>query len=108
MDADARGGAAGRGRASADTRELLLAFIAAYEALNATLRDKFEALYQRFGQDANEILGHLLLLETVVLRIDDRPMRSPRRPIRCTSGTTPATPRSSTPSATASTSATVR
>ena len=29
-------------------------------------------LYQRFGQDANEILGHLLLLETIVIRIDDR------------------------------------
>lgn len=54
------------------TREVLLTFIAAYEALNATLRDRFEALYQRFGQDANEVLGHLLLLETVVLQINDR------------------------------------
>ena len=58
--------------AHAPTRALLLAFIAAYEALNATLRDKFEALYQRFGQDANEVLGHLLLLETIVLQIDGR------------------------------------
>ncbi len=54
------------------TREVLLTFIAAYEALNATLRDKFEALYQRFGQDANEVLGHLLLLETVVLEVNNR------------------------------------
>lgn len=54
------------------TREVLLTFIAAYQALNATLRDKFETLYQRFGQDANEVLGHLLLLETVVLQIEDR------------------------------------
>jgi hypothetical protein len=57
--------------AHAPTREVLLTFIEAYEALNATLRDGFEALYQRFGQDANEVLGNLLLLETVVLRIDD-------------------------------------
>jgi hypothetical protein len=54
------------------TRQVLLTFIAAYEKLNATLRDRFEALYQRFGQDANEVLGHLLLLETVVLRIGNR------------------------------------
>ena len=54
------------------TRTVLLAFIAAYEALNHTLRNGFETLYQRFGQDANELLGHLLLLETIVLRIDDR------------------------------------
>ena len=55
-----------------ETRTILLTFIAAYTALNATLRKEFEALYQRFGQDANEILGHLLLLETIVVRIDDR------------------------------------
>ncbi|MEZ4503112.1 MAG: DUF87 domain-containing protein [Dehalococcoidia bacterium] len=54
------------------SRQVLLTFIATYEALNATLRDKFETLYQRFGQDANEVLGHLLLLETIVLQIDDR------------------------------------
>lgn len=54
------------------TRKVLLNFIGAYEALNETLRTEFEALYQRFGQDANEILGHLLLLETIVLRINDK------------------------------------
>lgn len=54
------------------TRSVLLTFIAAYEALNDTLRNSFETLYQRFGQDANELLGHLLLLETIVIRIDDR------------------------------------
>lgn len=54
------------------TRAILLTYIAAYESLNATLRGSFEALFQRFGQDANEILGHLLLLEIVVVRIDDK------------------------------------
>lgn len=54
------------------TRAILLAFIDAYETLNRTLRDKFEPLYQRFGQDANEILGHLLLLEAIALQIGDR------------------------------------
>jgi len=54
------------------TRAVLLTFIAAYEALNHTLRNGFETLYQRFGQDANELLGHLLLLEIIVLRIGDR------------------------------------
>jgi len=54
------------------TRTVLLKFIAAYETLNRTLRDKYEELYQRFGQDAKEIVGHLLLLETVVLRTDHR------------------------------------
>jgi hypothetical protein len=54
------------------TRAVLLAFIAAYEALNRALRENFETLYERFGQDANEILGHLLLLEIVVVRIADR------------------------------------
>lgn len=54
------------------TRAILLTYIAAYESLNATLRQSFEALYQRFGQDANEILGHLLLLETVILQVDDK------------------------------------
>ncbi len=54
------------------TRAVLLTFIAAYEALNRTLRDNFDSLYQRFGQDANEILGHVLLLETIALRIADR------------------------------------
>jgi hypothetical protein len=58
--------------AHAPTRAILLAFIDAYETLNRTLRDKFEPLYQRFGQDANEVLGHLLLLETVVLQIGGR------------------------------------
>lgn len=58
--------------ANPGTREVLLKFIGAHEALNSTLRNGFEALYQRFGQDANEILGHLLLLETIVVRIDHR------------------------------------
>jgi hypothetical protein len=54
-----------------ETRKLLLTFIDAYAALNRVLRERYEELYQRYGQDANEILGHLLLLETVVVRIDD-------------------------------------
>ena len=54
------------------TRGLLLAFIGAYEALNQALRESYDRLFARFGQDANELLGHLLLLETIVLRINDR------------------------------------
>lgn len=54
-----------------ETRKLLLALIDAYAALNGALRERYEELYQRFGQDAAEILGHLLLLETIVVRIDD-------------------------------------
>lgn len=55
-----------------ETRKLLLTLIQAYAALNHVLRERYEELYQRFGQDANEILGHLLLLETIVVRIDDQ------------------------------------
>jgi hypothetical protein len=58
--------------AHAPTRELLLGFIAAYEALNRTLRERYDELFQHFGQDANEVLGHLLLLETVVLQVGER------------------------------------
>jgi len=54
------------------TRALLLALINAYEELSRTLRDTYDSLFNKFGQDANEILGHLLLLETVVLRLGDR------------------------------------
>jgi hypothetical protein len=54
------------------TRVLLLALIEAYENLSRTLRDTYDQLFNTFGQDANEILGHLLLLETVVLRLGER------------------------------------
>ncbi|HET9732301.1 MAG TPA: DUF87 domain-containing protein [Acidimicrobiales bacterium] len=54
------------------TRALLLALIEAYEKLSRTLRDTYDQLFNTFGQDANEILGHLLLLETVVLRLGER------------------------------------
>jgi hypothetical protein len=54
------------------TRGLLLALISAYEEMSRTLRDTYDALFNKFGQDANEILGHLLLLETVVLRLGER------------------------------------
>jgi hypothetical protein len=52
------------------TRKSLLTFIATYEALNRALRENYETLYQRFGQDANEVLGHLLLLEMVVVQTE--------------------------------------
>ena len=54
------------------SRRDLLDFIGAYEALNEALREGFQGLYDHFGQDANEVLGHLLLLETVVLQIGER------------------------------------
>lgn len=54
------------------TRALLLALIEAYENLSRALRDTYDQLFNSFGQDANEILGHLLLLETVVLRLGER------------------------------------
>jgi hypothetical protein len=54
------------------TRALLLALIDAYENLSRALRDTYDQLFNSFGQDANEILGHLLLLETVVLRLGER------------------------------------
>ena len=93
--------------AHAPTRAILLTFIAAYEALNATLRERFEALYQRFGQDANEILGHLLLLETIVLRIDGPHLRDRGAdPSALPLALRPLRARSSTPSATGSTNAT--
>ena len=53
-------------------RKLILAFIRAYEDLNRSLRQNYEALYESFGQDANELLGLLLLLETVVIQLDGR------------------------------------
>ncbi len=58
--------------AHSPSRKNLLEFIAAYESLNAMLQEGFEKLYERFGQDANEVLGHLLLLETVVLQVGER------------------------------------
>ena len=54
------------------TRQALLTFIRAYEDLNRTLRENYETLNQRFGQDANEMLGHLLLLEIVVIDIGEQ------------------------------------
>ncbi len=58
------------------TRAILLTYIAAYEALNATLRESFEALFERFGQDAPAVPVALR-----PLRGDRRcPARPPRRP----------------------------
>jgi len=73
---------------------VLLTFVGAYEALNRTLRENYEKLFDRFGQDANEVLGHLLLLETVVLRINDRTyaIAAPTHPLFL--GTTRGTARS--------------
>lgn len=53
-------------------REVLLKFVGSYEELNSTLRENYDQLFETFGQDANEVLGHLLLLETVVLRVNGR------------------------------------
>lgn len=53
-------------------RRSLLKFVASYEALNRILRERYDELFEQFGQDANEVLGHLLLLETVVLKVGER------------------------------------
>lgn len=58
--------------AAPTTRKVLLAYIAAYETFNRVLRESFDELYQRFGQDANDMLGDLLLLETIVLSVEGR------------------------------------
>lgn len=58
--------------ANPSTRTHLLAFIGAYEALNQTAQDRYEQLFDRFGADAHEVLGHLLLLETVIVRTNGR------------------------------------
>lgn len=52
------------------TRVLLLAIIAAYERMNQAARDQYDHLFNRFGADVHEVLGHLLLLETVVVKAD--------------------------------------
>lgn len=54
------------------TRAHLLALISAYEALNQTARDRYDQLFERFGADAHEVLGHLLLLETAIVRTNGR------------------------------------
>jgi hypothetical protein len=53
------------------SRKILLSFLAAYEQLNQTLRGRYDQLFSKFGPDANEVLGHLLLLETIVVRVGD-------------------------------------
>src|SRR5262249_1819544 len=54
-----------------ESRKLLLDFLGAYEPLNQTLRNRYEQLFDKVRPDAKEILGHLLLLETIVVRIGE-------------------------------------
>jgi len=54
------------------TRAQLLTFIEAYEALNRAIATAYEPLFNQFGADTDEILSHLLLLETVVIKANDR------------------------------------
>jgi hypothetical protein len=89
------------------TRAMLLTFIAAYEVLNALLRDKFETLYQRASvRTPTRSLVTCCCWKRSCSRSRTAPTRSLRRPIRSSFGTTLATPRLSTPNASGSTSAT--
>lgn len=56
--------------ANPGTRAELLALIEAYEALNRTALERYEQLFETFGPDAHEALGHLLLLDMVVIRAE--------------------------------------
>jgi hypothetical protein len=88
------------------TRQVLLTFVGAYDALNRTLRANHEQPFDSFGPDTNEVPGHLPLPETVVLRTNHRTNATaapthPRYP-----GTTRGTARSWTPSTSRWTTAT--
>ena len=56
--------------ASSENGATLLEFIGRYENLNKIAREQFETLFERFGADANEILSHLLLLETIIFKLE--------------------------------------
>lgn len=54
--------------ANPDTRAKLLNLIEAYEEMSRTALKQYESLFSVFGPDAHEVLGYLLLLETVIIR----------------------------------------
>ncbi len=58
--------------ANRPTREKLLVFIHSYEHLNRTACDHYDELFNRFGADVNQVIGLLLLLETVVIKAGDQ------------------------------------
>lgn len=58
--------------ANPSTRKTLLAFVDAYEALMGVVQEAHEQLFARFGQDVDEALAHLLLLETIIVRTNGR------------------------------------
>ena len=54
------------------TRKTLLDYIAAYEGINEVIRTHYDHLFEVFGSDIDELLGLLLLLETIVIKTDDQ------------------------------------
>lgn len=58
--------------AHAATRAKLLAAINAHNALSQQARENYDQLFDKFGPDANEVLGLLLLLETIVVRAGEQ------------------------------------
>lgn len=57
--------------AEPNARERLLAAITAYDDLFEQIHSGYAELFNEFGQDAHELIAHLLALETVVLRHDE-------------------------------------
>lgn len=53
---------------NSETRSRLLSLIEAYEAMNRTALDRYDSLFDKFGSDAHEALGYLLLLEVIIIR----------------------------------------
>ena len=69
--------------AEPSARIQLLEFVDAYEQLNRTAMESHGALFNKFGPDANEIFGYLLLLETIIIRVGDQTygLASPTHPL---------------------------
>jgi len=69
--------------ANPKSRNAILKFINSYEILCKTIRDGYEQLFNKFGSDFNDILSHLILLETIFIKTKDRiyALISPTHPL---------------------------
>lgn len=56
--------------ADINSRGVLKDFVEAYEELNRLVREGYDCLFNMFGHDVNEVLGRLLLMETVVVKTE--------------------------------------